>query len=224
MTRLNRLGICALATVWFSCADLGHDQSALGAGASDEDAAEGTEGGARPEGRLVLTFHGPGGERVSNVAFPAADAVYLGTQLADERAPIVEGDFAVVVIDAHGKRVSTDAIDCRRFHVERGGRITEVYMGLDIDGAQCRHSTIAAGAAGGSLGLQLAPFAAAGNDNADAVEYTVLVARVGDIMGNRFPDPAIRGTFVVRAAEEPACGDDGGGDDADCDDGGELAW
>lgn len=221
MTRLNRLGICALATAWFSCADLDHEQSALGAEGSES--GEDAGGGERPEGRLVLTFHDSRGERRPAGAFSAIDAVYLGTQLADERAPIIEGDFAVVVVDGDGERVSTDSLDCRRFHIDRGGRITEVYMGLDIDGAQCRHGTISVGAAGAGLGLQLAPFEAAGDGTADAVEYTVLVARVGDIVGRRFPDSAIRGTFAVRPPEELACGD-GDDDEAGCDDGSDLAW
>lgn len=221
MTRLNRLGVCVLATAWFSCANLEDDSAALGAEARDGDGA--TESPVSAEGRLGLTFHVDGGARVPGDTFPDREGVYMGTQLADERAQLHEGDFAFVVVDADGTRVSTDAIECRRFHVERGGQISEVYMGLDIDGAQCRHGAIAAG---GALLVQLAPFSAAAGNAEDAVEYTVLVARVGDIIGGKFPDSAARGGFVVQAPApaQAACGDAGDGDDSDCHDGSALPW
>ena len=225
MTRLNRLGVCALAAAWFSCANLEDDRAALGA-EPPEGAGEGQVGGDPPaEGRLVLSIHGSGGERAPGDGFSSSDAVYLKTQLADERATVAEGDFAFVVVDADGKRASTDALDCRRFHVDKGGRLTELYMGLDIDGAQCRHGASATGA--GYL-VQLAPFSPDGGAAGAAAEYTVLVARVGDIVGTQFPDSAARATFAVSAPAQSACGDGGGddddeADDADCDDGSSLA-
>jgi hypothetical protein len=69
--------------------------------------------------------------------------------------------------------------------------------------------------------VQLAPFSPGGGAAAD---YTVLVARVGDIVGTQFPDSAARATFVVSAPAQFACGDGGDDDDADCDDGSSLAW
>jgi hypothetical protein len=223
MTRLNRLGVCVLAAAWFSCANLEDDSAALGAEAREGDGAEDPESVESPaEGRLVLTFHADGGARVPSDTFPGTEAVYLGTQITDARAQLAEGDFAFVVVNADGGRVSTDAIECRRFHIDRSGRITEVYMGLDIDGAQCRHGS---SAAGGALVVQLAPFSAAGGG---AVEYTVLVARVGDVIGGKFPDSAARGSFVVQSPAQAACGDGGDGagdgDDSDCDDGSTLTW
>lgn len=214
MTRLHRLGFCALAAAWFSCASLEDDGIAEGAEPEVPDHADGDEGVA--EGRLVLTLHAGDGDRMPGDVFTASDAVYLRTQLADATRPIGEGDFAFVVVDSHGKRVSTDALDCRRFHVDKSGRITELHTGIDIDGGSCRH---ASAAYDGGLLPQLAPFYEAAA-NADGVaEYSVLVARCGEILDGDFPDTAIRSIFLVHAAPQAGCGDGRVDAGEACDDG-----
>lgn len=212
--RLHRLGFCALAAAWFSCADLEDDGIAEGAEPEVPDQPDAVE--AVGEGQLVLTFHAGDGDRMPADVFTATDAVYLRTQLADATRPIAEGDFAFVVVDAHGKRVSSDALDCRRFHVDKGGRITELHTGTDIDGGSCRH---AAAAYDGALLMQLAPIYDVA-PNADGVaEYSVLVARCDEIADGDFPETAVRSIFLVHAPPEPACGDGRVDAGEACDDG-----
>jgi cysteine-rich repeat protein len=212
MTRLHRLGFCALAAAWFSCADLEDDGIAEGAEPEAPDSPATVE--AIAEGRLALALLAGDGARMPGDVFPETEAVYLRTQLADATKPVTEGDFAFVVVDAHGKRVSSDALDCRRFHLDRVGRVTQLYTGTDIDGAPCRHTSTAYD---GTLLLQLAPFYEAAA-NADGVaEYSVLIARCDEIADGDFPDTAIRSIFLVHAA--PACGDGHVDAGEACDDG-----
>jgi cysteine-rich repeat protein len=215
MTRLHRLGSCALAVALFSCADLEDDGIAEGAEPEAPDTPSTVE--AIAEGRLVLTLHAADGARMPGDVFDTSEAVYLRTQLADATRPVTEGDFAFVVVDARGKRLSSDALDCRRLHLDRVGRVTQLSTGTDIDGSQCRH---AATAYDGTLLVQLAPFYEAAASSDGVAEYSVLIARCDEIVDGDFPDTATRSLFVVHAA--PACGDGHVDPGEACDDGNRI--
>jgi cysteine-rich repeat protein len=225
MTRLIRpigLGACAIAAALFGCTNL-----------TDDSTAQGAEVPELPEdpttGMLELYFHLGDGDRPADAAFDAKDAVYLRTRYVADAGRFSDGDLAFVVVDAQGRQLSTDALDCRRFRVTGAtGRITEVHAGVELSGASCQHNW--GWHDDGSLMPRLIPFADAEPGPSGDAAYTVLVARVEDLVEGVFPEDAFRATFTVDAEESGECCEGGAccgnghlDPGEDCDDGNTAA-
>jgi hypothetical protein len=197
MTRLPRLGVCALAAAWLGC-DIAVDEDAPGADPPVDPPADPPTDRPVAPGPLVLSFHDCDGQDAPGGAFKAREQVFLRARVADEGGAFASGDFAFELLDVTGRMVSDDALDCRRFHVATDvGGIAEVRPGLGVEGAPCAHEWTVH--ADGTLLLQLVPFAAAPANGDGVAEYTIQVARVEDIAGGAFPAEAVRASFLIRA-------------------------
>lgn len=154
------------------------------------------------DGELELRLVFGDGDAPRDGVFHGKDRVHLRVTMASAGAAFADGDLAFVVLDASGAVVSSDALDCRRFRVGMNrARINEVYAGVDLDGTACLHSWGTHD--NGTLLPQLVPFA----DTAlvdGVMEYTVVVARVNQIVDGKFPEHAARATFKVKPI---VCGD-----------------
>lgn len=207
MSRLTQLGVCAIATLWLGCGlDDGTMQSAGTAqGGQDEIPDEATDEGLAksPLGsRILLSFHRTDGSAALG-GFTSKDEVHLRTRLAPGSAPFGGGEFAFVVVDPDGRRLSMDALDCRRLHIAPGaGGIAEVHVGIDITGVPCQHAWNVYG--DGWLIPELVAFADAPPSTQGVMEYTVLVAPVDKIargplpQDGVFPEDSYRATFTIR--------------------------
>lgn len=207
MRRLTQLGFCAIATAWLGCGlDDGTTQSAgMSQAGADEIRNEGIEGAAAQvpaDGQLLLSFHRQDGS-VATEGFSSKDEVRLRTRLAQGSAPFAGGEFAFVVVDAAGHRLSMDALACRQFRIEKGaGGISEALVGIDITGAPCQHAWDVH--SDGSLMLELAAFIDAPPSAQGVMSYTVLVARADKVTGGAlpqdgvFPSTAYRASFTIK--------------------------
>jgi hypothetical protein len=206
MRRLTQLGFCAIATAWLGCGlDDGTTQSAgtpqEGADEILNEAIEGASAHVPAESRLQLSFHRQDGSATSG--FSSTDEVRLRTMIVQGSAPFAGGEFAFVVVDSAGHRLSMDALACRRFRIEKGaGGITDALVGIDITGAPCQHAWDVHG--DGSLMLELASFTDAPADAQGVMHYTVLVAPVDKVADGAlpqdgvFPSSSYRASFTVQ--------------------------
>ncbi len=168
------------------------------------------------------------GSRVNANIYGAKEDVYLDggpqTQAPSGAAALPEGDYYFQVTDPSGKvLLSTDAIECREFHVDADGVITATGpascshdTGIDSD-----HDEL------GAITMQLMPYSDTPNPGG---EYKVMVTQVEDYdtsgNGNRFgfvPADTKSDNFkvntVVEPPKEPCCGDGVKDDGEACDDG-----
>jgi cysteine-rich repeat protein len=155
------------------------------------------------------------GAAVDNNTFELKEDVYLDIKIADAAGTVVAQDFVFQVVDAQGTVLSSDAIECRRFHVNASGFIDRVYSGVDVSGAGCIHMFQRMG--DGHLLLNLAPFKDAIVDANGAMMFTLKVAALATCGSDADFEDALTISFTVQP--QAACGDGTLDDDEQCDDG-----
>lgn len=202
MRRLTQLGFCAIATAWLGCGlDDGTTQSAGTSEGADEiqdEVLEEASDKVPTESRLVLSFHRPDGS-VPASGFRSKDEVRLRTRITPDSAPFAGGEFAFVVVDSDGRRLSLDALACRRLRIGKGsGGISEIVVGIDITGASCQHAWDVHG--DGSLMPELGSFVDAPSNAQGVMAYTVLAAPVGKVAGGTFPQDGVFPADAYRAS------------------------
>jgi cysteine-rich repeat protein len=152
----------------------------------------------------------------SVAAFEATGDVYLDIAVVDTSGTVVAQDFAFQIVDAQGSLLSSDAFDCRRFHVSGAGYIDRVYSGLDASGATCIH--MYERTSSGHILIQLAPFKDAIADGSGAMQFTVKVAALASCGSDTSFHDALSVTFTVQP-HQAACGDGTLDAGEECDDG-----
>lgn len=193
MTRLTRLGVCALAAAWLGC-DIAVDEGPI----PDDPSVDPPVDPPAAPGPLVLSFHDSDGQDAPAGGFAAKDEVFLRARLVPGSAPFASGDFAFEMFDATGRMVSGDALDCRRFQIATDvGGIADIHTGFTLEGAPCGHRWGVHG--DGTLLVQLIPFADAPPNSDGVAEYTVRIARVEHLAGGVFPADALAAAFLLRA-------------------------
>jgi cysteine-rich repeat protein len=182
---------------------------------------------ARLSGAIFTTT--ANGDRVDANIYPAKSAVYLdggpGNSAPSGAAALPEGDYYFQVTDPSGKvLLSTDAIQCRRFHVSGYGVITSVYTasgcahqtGVDND-----HSAL------GAITVQLMPYLNTPNPGG---EYKAWATRVSEYDASKtqfhgfLPSESKTDNFKIVALVQPpppppCCGDGHLDTGEQCDDG-----
>jgi hypothetical protein len=206
MRRLTQLGLCAIATAWLGCGlEDGTMQSAGTAQGEQDETTDAALAKAPTGSRLLLSFHRQDGSSVT-AGFSSKDDVHLRTRIGPGSAPFDGGEFAFVVVDSAGRRLSMDALACRRLYIEPGaGGISEVQVGTDITGAPCQHAWDVH--SDGSLMPELVSFADAPLNALGVREYTVLVAPVEKVIRGPlpqdgvFPQDSYHAMFTVKSAQ-----------------------
>ena len=175
----------------------------------------GSAGGVR--GAIFTTL--VDGSAVDANIYDAKPDVYLdggpGNNAPSNAAALAEGDYYFKVTDPSGKTLlSTDALECRRFHVNAAGVIDAVVGG-------CAHATGTDQDHGG-LTVQLMPYDDTPNHGG---EYKAWVAPVSD-NGNFANKSSKTDNFKVRTETTPpppppgpCCGDGHVDSGEQCDDG-----
>jgi cysteine-rich repeat protein len=165
------------------------------------------------------------GSRVDANIYMAKEDVYLdggpSQRTKSGAAALPEGDYFFQVTDPSGKTLlSTDAIDCRRVHVNAAGVISLVYAGP----GNCGHDT---GMDSdhpelGAMTVQLMPYLDSPNHGDEYKAWMIPVEEYTGLDSNNsgFPDaPSKTDNYKVRT--EPSCGDGNVDDGEECDDGNE---
>lgn len=145
---------------------------------SSDQTDDSTVAVARLAGAIFTTT--VNGSRVDANIYVSKDAVYLdggpGNGAPAKAASLPEGDYYFQVTDPSGKiLLSTDALQCRRFHVSSAGLINAVL------GGGCAHAT-GVDQDHGALTVQLMPYLDTPNPGG---EYKAWVTPVGEFDSSR---------------------------------------
>ncbi len=202
------------------------DTSAAVGNGSGSDAGSAGQGNHLSGAIFTTTVDG---SRVNANIYAAKTEVYLdggpGTNAPSSAAALPAGDYYFQVTDPSGKTLlSTDAIACRKIHINAAGVIDLVYPGpgcLHAQGVDSDHAAL------GAITVQLAPYLDTPNNGG---EYKVWVTPVGAY------DPSAHGSarhgFVHSSSktdnfkikipgtpDAPTCGDGSVDTGEGCDDG-----
>ena len=164
---------------------------------------------------LSLVLVDETGAAVTDNSFEAKEDVYLDMRILDQDSPVVAQDFVFQIVDAQGTVLSSDPIECRRFHVSAAGYIDRVYSGTTAGGAQCIHMFERMG--DGHVLVQLMPFADSALDDSGAMHFTVKVAALATCGSDADFKDALTSSFTIE--DKAACGDDSVDEGEQCDDG-----
>jgi cysteine-rich repeat protein len=166
----------------------------------------------------------PDGSRVNANIYDDKEDVYLdggpGPGAPSAAAALPEGDYYFQVTDPSGRTLlSTDDIECRRFHVNADGVIDMVDASpgcAHLTGTDSDHASL------GAITVQLMPYADTPNPGG---EYKVWVTAVEDYAPGRgrhgfLPRDSQTDNFKIRThIEGPYCGDGNHDAGEECDDG-----
>jgi cysteine-rich repeat protein len=200
----------------------------LGEGTSQESALgkNGGGGGAALSGGIFTTTID--GARVNANLYAAKGDVYLdggpGNGAPSKAAALPEGDYYFQVTDPSGKKLlSSDDVECRRFHISADGVIDAVVSsgcghatGIDQD-----HEKL------GAITVQLMPFADTPNPGGEYKVWVTTIAAYGGGNGHGrahgfSPSDSKTDNFKVRVETPPGgpvCGNGELEDGEQCDDG-----
>jgi cysteine-rich repeat protein len=176
-----------------------------------------TESSTDQESRGAVFTTGADGSDVNDNIYAAKEDVYLdggpGPNAKPGAAALPEGDYYFQVTDPSGKTLlSSDAIECRRFHIGAAGFIDAVIR------TGCEHATAVDSDQGaqGAITVQLFPYADTPNNGG---EYKVWVVAVeSSTAAKPFPHKYSKtDNFKVRTSTPPPPPPDDDDCDSDCD-------
>jgi cysteine-rich repeat protein len=211
---ISRVALVALlgltsATGFYGCSNGDRSGSPQGVEGVDDNPSDASL-------NITLVLVDKTGAAVANNTFEAKEDVYLDMKIADASGTVTAQDFVFQIVDDQGNVLSSDAISCRRFHVNASGYIDRVYSGTNASGAACIHMFQRTG--DGHLLLNLAPFADAIADQNGAMKFTLKVAPLATCGSDDEFEHALTISFTVQP-HQGMCGDDSLDEGEECDDG-----
>jgi cysteine-rich repeat protein len=210
---ISRIALVALLGVssaagFYGCSSGDHSGTPQGVEGVDDNPSDASL-------NLTLMVVDKTGAALEANTFETTADVYLDIKMTDVEGTVLAQDFVFQVVDAQGNLLSSDALACRKFHVNASGYVDRVYSGVDDGGAACIHMFQRMG--DGHLLINLAPFKDALVDENGAMKFTLKVAPLATCGGDNDFEHAISVSFTVQPQAE--CGDDNLDEGEECDDG-----
>jgi len=208
----SALGVALAGGLFAGCIG---DSSSDVSSAATQAAADGSS----PRGAVFTTT--ADGSRVNANIYAAKTDVYLdggpGNGAPSGAAALPAGDYYFQVTDPSGHvLLSSDALDCRRIHINGDGVIDQAFPGpgcQHVTGIDSDHASL------GALTVQLMPYADTPNNGGEYKAWVTPVDAIGE-HGSFVHNRSKTDNFKVRAtSENPVCGDGHVDAGEQCDDG-----